>query len=432
MLELMIGTYGFVCWLLFKKLKLIPVTTYTVVTAILGGIVIFSGVILMLMMYHPATKDARFYAFTTPVVPQVRGRVTSVTLEGKPVKQGDVLFQIDPAPYQFDVDRLQAAMANAQSNADQLKERLDAAIAGTSQSLSDYAAAESELQQQTAEDLNRAKATLDRANTQLQYTATELERQRQLLATKVISQSEYDLVKKSYDTAAAQVKEAEAAERQAAEKIKSGTDKLRSVKEQLFQAEAREREARVAYEAESEGVNPQVRQIMAELEEKKWELEQTTTRAPADGFVTQCMLRPGQMVVPMPLSPVMVFVHAEDAILAGSLPQNVIANIEPGLEAELAFKSHPGRIYKAKVLKVLPIIPEGQLQAMGQLRALSAASAPGRIPVLFEYGPDVKALNLPGGAQAMAAIYTHHIHAISIVRKILIRMKSWENYIFSP
>lgn len=431
MIELMIGTYGLLCWLLFKKLKLIKVTTYSVVTAILIGFVMLSGILLLIMMYHPATKDVRFYSFTTPIVPQVKGRIIEVTTDTAKLKKGDVLFQIDPAPYQFEVDRLEAGLANAKANAAQLKERLDAAIAATSQSLSDYKAAESEQQQQIQEDQNRAKATLQRANTQFQYAATELQRQTQLLASKVIAQADFDTAKRAYDTAAAQVKEAEAGERQAAEKVRAGSDKLRSVKEQQSQTEAREREARVAFEAESQGVNPQVRQIMAELENKKWELEQTTVRAPADGFVTQNMLRPGQMVVPMPLSPVMVFVHEGDALLAGSLPQNVIANIEPGLDAELAFKSHPGRIYKAKVMKLLPIVPEGQLQAQGQLRALTAASAPGRIPVLFEYGDDVKSLGLPGGSLAYAAIYTHHIHAMSIVRKILLRMKSWENYLFS-
>ena len=38
MIELIIGTYGLACWLVFKKFKLVPVTTYTVCTAILGGI----------------------------------------------------------------------------------------------------------------------------------------------------------------------------------------------------------------------------------------------------------------------------------------------------------------------------------------------------------------------------------------------------------
>jgi hypothetical protein len=50
--------------------------------------------------------------------------------------------------------------------------------------------------------------------------------------------------------------------------------------------------------------------------------------------------------------------------------------------------------------------------------------------VLFEYDEDVAALDLPIGAQASVAVYTHNLHVISFVRKIILRMKSWENYVF--
>ena len=35
-------------------------------------------------------------------------------------------------------------------------------------------------------------------------------------------------------------------------------------------------------------------------------------------------VRPGQMAVPLPLAPVMVFVHAELPVLVASFPQNVV------------------------------------------------------------------------------------------------------------
>ncbi len=34
------------------------------------------------------------------------------------------------------------------------------------------------------------------------------------------------------------------------------------------------------------------------------------------------------------------------------------------------------------------------------------------------------------GAQVSVAVYTHNFHAMSIVRKIILRVKSWENYVF--
>jgi hypothetical protein len=74
--------------------------------------------------------------------------------------------------------------------------------------------------------------------------------------------------------------------------------------------------------------------------------------------------------------------------------------------------------------------PEGEVLASGELMATTSASEKGYVPVVFEYDEDIAALNLPAGAQASIAIYTHRVHALSIVRKIILRMKSWENYLF--
>jgi multidrug resistance efflux pump len=227
-----------------------------------------------------------------------------------------------------------------------------------------------------------------------------------------------------------EVAQAKAAERSAREKVDSGSDRLNSAREALKQAEASETSARLALEAESDGMNPEVRQALAELESKRWELEQTTVRAPSDGYATYVALRPGQMAVPLPITAPMVFVPAERPLFIASFPQTVIANFEPGLEAELAFKAYPGRIFKAKLKQVLPIIPEGSVVPSGRLQAATPATAPGHIPVQFEYGEEIENLNLPVGAQASVAVYTHHVHAMSIVRKIVLRIKSWENYVF--
>ena len=46
------------------------------------------------------------------IVPPVRGQVTEVAVTADtPMKQGDVLFRIDPRPYQYEVNRLEAGLA---------------------------------------------------------------------------------------------------------------------------------------------------------------------------------------------------------------------------------------------------------------------------------------------------------------------------------
>ncbi|HJZ60302.1 MAG TPA: hypothetical protein VKE74_35490, partial [Gemmataceae bacterium] len=90
----------------------------------------------------------------------------------------------------------------------------------------------------------------------------------------------------------------------------------------------------------------------------------------------------------------------------------------------------PGKSYKVKVRRVLTAVREGELDASGQILEATSASDHGYIPVVFDYDEDVAGLNLPVGAQASIAIYTDRVHALSIVRKIILRMKSWENYVF--
>ena len=70
------------------------------------------------------------------------------------------------------------------------------------------------------------------------------------------------------------------------------------------------------------------------------------------------------------------------------------------------------------------------LRECGLLTAATDKHEEGRIPVSFEYGEDIAALNLPAGTQASVAVYTERVHALSLVRKIVLRMKSWEHFVW--
>src|SRR5215204_5759919 len=104
MIELVVGTYGFACWLLFKKLRLVPINTYTVMTALLGGVVLILTLLTAMMFCHPSSADGRLYAPVVQITSQVRGTVTEVPVTpNEPLKAGDVLFRVDPRPFQFEV-----------------------------------------------------------------------------------------------------------------------------------------------------------------------------------------------------------------------------------------------------------------------------------------------------------------------------------------
>lgn len=431
MIELIVTTYGLGCWLIFKKFRLVPVTTYTVCTAILGGIVMLFGLMIMLSFCHPVSHDGRFYAAVVQVTPQVRGRVTDVPVaQNEQLKAGDTLFTIDPTPFRLEVERLEARLAGMNAQVAQLDARFASAQAAASAARSNLEVSESDFDRQARIALETSRSQIQQVQSRLNLAKENLDRTRKLIPSGTATREELDEDETRVEALQAELNQAENAQLAAQEQLDSGGARLSSVRDALKQAEANEEEARIARDAESDGQNPEVRQTMAELDRKRWELDQTTVRAPSDGLVTYVSLRPGQMALPFSVNSAMLFVPNERPMLVATFHQNTIAGIQPGHDAEIAFKAYPGQIFAAKVKLIAPISPEGQFIGSGKLQATTAGSVSAGIPVVFEYGDDVAALNLPAGAQASVAVYTHHLHAIALVRKVILRIKSWENYAF--
>lgn len=431
MVELIVGTYGVLCWLLFIKFKVVPVNVYTIFTAIGGGVVILALLFVTLSVFHPVSHDGRMYAPVVQIVPQVRGLVVDVPVEGNvPLKKGDVLFRIEPQPFQIEVDRLRASLAAKSSKFAQLAEQLAAAEAATKKSRADLIASESTYDRQLREQYERAKSQVTQVRERLELVQAQYGRAKELLAKSAVSQTDYDRAEAHLRSLEQEYGQVQTDEKIAAEKLKSGSASLEAARQALAQAEAEERKVRAEFNAQIDGQNPEVRETMALLEKARWDLEQTVVRAPTDGYVPQNVLRPGMMAVPFPVKPLMMYVVGEQPTLVATFKQKVISDIKPGMEGEAVFKQYPGRSFKVKVRRVLTAVPEGELDASGEILAATPEHAPGYIPVVFDYDEDVAGLNLPIGAQASIAIYTDRVHALSILRKIILRMKSWENFVF--
>ncbi|RLA59633.1 MAG: HlyD family secretion protein [Epsilonproteobacteria bacterium] len=308
--------YNAFCMMLFRVFK-IPLTKWTLSTAILGGFCIIGSLLALMNFNHPYSAVSREYFQTTPVIPAVKGRVISVEVEpNTPLKAGDVLFRIDPVPFQNKVDSLTA-------------------------------------------QLRAFRIDLDRA--------TELF-ERQL-----------------------------------------GTERDVDV----YQAKTDDTEAK--------------------LRDAQYDLEQTVVRAETDGHITQLIVHPGLYVVSTPLRPAMVFVQSKSITHIAWFRQNNLTRLLPGSKAEVAFDSIPGIVFTGEVIDYIHVLAEGELQAQGNLYDMSPNMKAGRIPVKIEItDPKFKeyAGTIPGGAFAQAAVYSDHGKQVAFLRKILLRMSSWMNYLF--
>jgi multidrug resistance efflux pump len=372
---LLILIYVSFCYVVFKLFK-IPVNQWSLATATLGGIIGIALLMLIMNYNHPFTTNARIYFSVTPILPGVKGRVVEVPVQANmPLKQGDELFRIDPKPYEYVVEQKKALLAEAEQNVKQLKA-----------------------------SLAQATAAAERAKAQFDLAQQNYDRQFELFQKNIIAQATLDTYTRNLETA----------------------------RQSLAGARAEEERARLAYSSEINGVNTTVARLTAELADAQFDLDQTVTRAPGGGFVTQMALRPGMYVVPAPLRPVMVFVNTDkdDQALSAAFQQNSLQRVKAGDDAEVAFDAVPGRVFKARVRIVLDAIAAGQMQATGTLVDFGAPTGGGRAVAVIDVEDDMSGYQIPLGAAGQVAIYTEHWHHVSLIRKILLRMRSWENYVF--
>lgn len=174
-------------------------------------------------------------------------------------------------------------------------------------------------------------------------------------------------------------------------------------------------------------------ELKAELANAIYELDQTTVRAPTDGYVTQVILRPGMISAALPIRPVMIFIHKETKYYIGWFRQNSLLRLKVDDDAEVTFDGVPSVIFSGKVKFVFPDLVEGQVVPSGNLINANPTEKPGRIPVIIEITDpkfDEYVNVLPGGAYGQSAIYTDNFSHFAIIRKILLRMASWMSYIF--
>ena len=398
---ILLGIYAFFVWLIFFKFKWLPWNTVSQVIVITLPIVGLTVLVLTLNVVAPSSSDVRVLKYVVNVVPQVRGRVIEVPAEGNlPMKKGDVLFRIDPTPYELQVNSLEAQLANAQGSSRELDEQLTGAVAKVAESRG---------------AIEQATSRVVQAAAQLELAKKRVAQNRELVAKG--AGSRFDL-----EQSETNLRDAEGA-----------LDGARSTEAQARSAEgqalAAERQIRQRMGAKANGEWAQVAQVRAQLESARWDLSQTTVLAPADGAAINVQLRPGSMTAAFPALPVLTYVEDEFVVVA-LFNQNELTKVKPGDEAEIVLLTLPGEVIKAKVDSIVWAQGQGQSPASLVLpQTTPAPLPPGRFPVKLSVEPKYKDLFLAAGARGNAAIYTEHLEDIQILRKVILRINTKINYL---
>jgi len=116
MIALLSIIYGSFYLLFFKKLKLFQESVRNISIFVGIGVVMIGAIVYAWWTFAPTSVDGRVFNYIIPIVPNVKGQVIEVPAEPLvAMKKGDVLYRIDPAPYQFTVDNLAASIDQAKA-----------------------------------------------------------------------------------------------------------------------------------------------------------------------------------------------------------------------------------------------------------------------------------------------------------------------------
>jgi multidrug resistance efflux pump len=357
-------------WAVFSKFKLVRWGWASGTVAVLVGAFILA-VFLALFNYLTPSGRVTVAGRVVEVTPNVTGQIVAIPVKPNvPVKMGDVLFQIDPAPFKYKVAQLQASLAGAKQQAEILKANYDQAtanVAGLAAQVAFNTQRNADIQKLAAEGANTTFQAQDRQN--------------------------------QYETALAQ----------------------------LNVAKASQQSAKLAMDSEIGGVNTTVAQLQAQLDDAQWELSQTSIRAPADGEVTAVALSVGDRA--LQARSAMSFIVENEITLVGMFSQNGFQTIKEGAAVDIVFDNAPGRIYHAKILEIPRGVGQGQIAVSGTLARTNALGGATAFPAVISIPDEMSRESLRLGMSGSATAFSAKAGVIGLLASILVWVSSYTAYL---
>ena len=268
--------YAFVIWLVFFKFRWLKFSIAWGVVSVLFGVHLLLIFLIGLRFVTPYSTDAKMIQHTIQLVPRLTEPtlVTAVLVENNaPVKKGQPLFQFDRRPYEYKVRQLEAQLAN--SRQDVLVLLADTEV--------------------TADKVAKAKDNLAYARYQLQLARD--------LATQGAGPGE---------------------------DVEKWTTQVQGAEANVKEAQSEDKRATLKYRSQIGGVNTTVAAMLAELEQARYYLDNTTLVAPEDGRIVNLQVRPGMVSGDIRLGAIASLICDADSYLLATYNQESLKYVKKG------------------------------------------------------------------------------------------------------
>jgi multidrug resistance efflux pump len=332
--------------------------------------------------FTPYTQQARVGAFVIPVASEVAGRVIRVTVRNnQDVKAGDVLFEVDPQPYQIAVDRARADLEST-------RRQIGASTAGIASAQANLRAAQA----------NELKARQD--NQRLE-----------------------GLYREDPGTISVRLLEVSRASReQAVSQVAAARAEVQRAREQ---------------EGGSEEDNATLRSAATALSKAELDLANTQVRARSAGLITDLRTDAGQYAAAG--SPVMTLIAIHDVWISADMTENNLGLVKLDTPVRIVLDALPGEVFEGRVRSVGYGVSVGQTPAPGTLPSVQTSRdwlrPAQRFPVIIELSEDTRhqlrdSRAIRAGGQAEVMAFPTQGNPLNPLGRLFLGLMSWLSYAY--
>jgi len=326
-----------------------PAATASLARKIKIGILVATALtgmlVLYLLSYYPRTDTGVVFANYIGIAPQVDGPITNFYVrENQYVKAGDLLFQIDPRPYEYALERAKSEQQMLEGQISDESRTIASQVSAVSVSQANTHSAQADLNRYAAAvdeaqaDVANSQQGVSRANAEWLYANNNLHRVEPLLAKQYVTA---DLVDQARTT---EVARAEAL-KQAQSQLKLSQARLQSAQAQYERAKAVVTQSHAQLEQSQHAVTtlePLTAQRGARqsaVQTAEYNLNNCKIYAPFDARVTNLILSEGAYAHTG--QQVFTLIDARNWWAIGNFRETQLRHIAPGMKADVYVLSRP-------------------------------------------------------------------------------------------
>jgi multidrug efflux system membrane fusion protein len=321
--------------------------------AIVAAAILLGLIVTLRENRHPRTDDAEIFANYIGIAPQVEGPIVDLHVrDNQFVRKGDLLFVIDPRPYEYALEREVALRAALEGQINDETRRIAAESSGVSVAQAGIHTAEADVNhwaaavEQAHADIANAEQGVARVKAEWTYASNNLHRLEPLLEKQFVTADQVDHARSSEAAQAQALKQAQSQLMVTQAALKSAEAQHLHAKAQLEQSQAQHQQAQHSV-LTLESLISQRSEHDADIKTARYHLDNCHVYAPFDALVTNLAISEGQYVHIG--QQIFTLIDARTWWVLANFREGQLRHVRPGMNAYLYLMSRPNERFRGVV-----------------------------------------------------------------------------------